>query len=77
MRKIKQWLIGRFLPAWCREELLSENLKLTQKVQRQAAEIDRLRAYIEGLHKSMRYQPKIIVNGGAADGHHERDPEHE
>lgn len=77
MRKIKQWLIGRFLPAWCREEMLAENRKLADKVQRQAAEIDCLRAYIEGLRTAMRYQPKIIANGGAANGYHERNPEHE
>lgn len=53
-----------FLPAWCREELLEENKKLRQKVERQAEEIDRLNAYIDGVTDALRRQPRIIVNGG-------------
>lgn len=64
MKKLREYLINRFLPAWCREELLEENKKLRQKVERQAAEIDRLNAYIDGVTDAMRRQPRIIVNGG-------------
>lgn len=64
MKKLRKYLINRFLPAWCREELLEENKKLRQKVERQAAEIDRLNAYIDGVADALRRQPRIIVNGG-------------
>lgn len=64
MKKLREYLINRFLPAWCREELLEENKKLRQKVERQAAEIDRLNAYIDGVTDALRRQPRIIVNGG-------------
>lgn len=64
MKKLMEYLINRFLPAWCREELLEENKKLRQKVERQAAEIDRLNAYIDGVSDALRRQPRIIVNGG-------------
>lgn len=64
MKKLREYLINRFLPAWCREELLEENKKLRQKVERQAAEIDRLNAYIDGVSDALRRQPRIIVNGG-------------
>ena len=64
MKKLRESLINRFLPAWCREELLEENKKLRQKVERQAAEIDRLNAYIDGVTDALRRQPRIIVNGG-------------
>lgn len=64
MKKLREYLINRFLPAWCREELLEENKKLRQKVERQAAEIDRLNAYIDGVADALRRQPRIIVNGG-------------
>ena len=64
MKKLREYLINRFLPAWCREELLEENKKLRQKVERQAAEIDRLNAYIDGVTDALLRQPRIIVNGG-------------
>lgn len=64
MKKLREYLINRFLPAWCREELLEENKKLRQKVERQAAEIDRLNAYIDGVSDALRRQPRIVVNGG-------------
>lgn len=64
MKKLREYLINRFLPAWCREELLEENKKLRQKVERQAAEINRLNAYIDGVTDALRRQPRIIVNGG-------------
>lgn len=64
MKKLREYLINRFLPAWFREELLEENKKLRQKVERQAAEIDRLNAYIDGVTDALRRQPRIIVNGG-------------
>lgn len=64
MKKLREYLINRFLPAWCREELLEENKKLRQKVERQASEIDRLNAYIDGVTDALRRQPRIIVNGG-------------
>lgn len=64
MRKFKRWLIERFLPAWCREELLTENRRLRERVQRQAAEIDRLNAYVDGVRDAIRRQPRITINGG-------------
>jgi hypothetical protein len=64
MKKLRKYLINRFLPAWCREELLEENRKLRERVDRQAAEIDRLKAYIGGMTDALRLQPRIIVNGG-------------
>lgn len=62
--KIKRWIIMKYLPAWCREALLEENRKLLEKTARQAAEIDRLNAYIDGVTDAMRHQPRIVVHGG-------------
>lgn len=64
MRKFKRWLIERFLPVWCREELLTENRRLRERVQLQAAEIDRLNAYVDGVRDAIRRQPRITINGG-------------
>ena len=64
MCKLKRWIIDRFLPAWCRAELLDENRRLDARIKSQAAEIDRLNAYIDGMHDAMRRQQKITVQGG-------------
>lgn len=64
MKKLRKYLINRFLPAWCREELLEENRQLRERVDRQATEITRLKAYIGGMTDALRRQPRIIVNGG-------------
>ena len=64
MCKVKRWIIDKFLPAWCREALLDENRRLDARIKAQAAEIDRLNAYIDGMHDAMRHQQKITVQGG-------------
>lgn len=58
MKKIKAWLFDRFLPAWSQEELEDANAK----IQAQAQEIDRLNAYIDGMHAALRRQPRITIN---------------
>ena len=73
MTRLKRWIIDQFLPAWCRSELMDENRRLTEKIEKQAAKIDRLNAYIDGLQDALCRQPKIIINGGDASGNHERD----
>lgn len=69
----KRWMINKFLPAWCRSELMDENRRLAEKIEKQAALIDRLNAYIDGLQDALCRQPRIIINGGEAHGDHERD----
>lgn len=62
MRKLKKWLYERFLPAWCRDDLMRANELLSEKVQAQAKEIERLEAYIDGIHDAQRRQPRIVIN---------------
>lgn len=62
MRKLKRWLYERFLPAWCRDDLMKANDLLSAKVQEQEREIERLNAYIDGLHAAQRRQPRIVIN---------------
>lgn len=73
MTRLKRWIIDKFIPAWCRSELMDENRRLIEKIEKQAAKIDRLNAYIDGLQDALCRQPKIIINGGDASGLHERD----
>ena len=49
MKKFKRWLIEKFLPTYCRNELLEENKRLTDKIAELQAKNDRLNAYINGM----------------------------
>ena len=73
MTRLKRWMINKFLPAWCRSELMDENRRLAEKIEKQAALIDRLNAYIDGLQDALCRQPRIVINGGDAHGDHERN----
>lgn len=63
MKKIKEWLFARFLPAYCKERLTEDNKKLSGRVIELQQENRELRAYIEGLEQGIRALRKIkIVN---------------
>lgn len=61
MSKFKEWLFKRFLPTWCKEELIAENKKLVEALTAQRVEIGRLNAYIDGLENAMRAQRRVII----------------
>lgn len=63
MSKLKRWLYNKFLPAWCKDDLLEANKHLTETVEEQRQEIDRLNFYIDGMHEALRRQPKILIRG--------------
>ena len=48
MRKIKDWLLLRFLPAWAKESVYAENRWLRERIEEQQHELDRLEAYAAG-----------------------------
>lgn len=54
MRKLKEWLLLTFLPGWAKETVLRDNRALQQKLDAQRAELDRLRAYVDGLEFAIR-----------------------
>ena len=66
IRKIKYWLYTRFLPAYAKDLLLTENDQLRKQIaalNHQLAEKD---AYITGLQAGIRSQRRIIINAGEA-----------
>lgn len=63
MSKFKHWIYTRFLPAWCREDLMETNARLLAANAAQEREIERLNAYISGLHTALRRQPRITIYG--------------
>lgn len=64
MNKIKRWLYSKFLPSWCKEQLLDENARLRSALTAQKQETERLQAYIEGLHTALRMSRKITIRNG-------------
>ena len=66
MKKFKRWLIERFLPTYCRNELLEENKRLANKIAELQAKNDRLNAHIDGMESALRYQ-KITIRNEVTD----------
>lgn len=64
MRKLKHWLINKILPIWAKQELLTENQQLRDKVIELQMKIREQASYIEGLEDGIRSQRKIIINAG-------------
>lgn len=64
IRKFKNWLYNRFLPAYCRDDLMEENARLLAANAEQKREIERLNAYIAGMQTALRRQTRITINGG-------------
>ena len=61
MTKFKRWLYNKFLPAWCKDDLLEANAKLRAAIEIQNQTIDRLNAYIDGVETAMRCQRRVTV----------------
>lgn len=61
MQKFRIWLCWRFLPDWCREELLEENRRLVAAVERLRQENRELTACIAGMEAVLKRLPKTVV----------------
>ena len=64
MRKLRTWLLERFLPAWAKDSVLRENQELRVKLDAQAQEIRELNAYIDGLETGVRAMRRIVIQSG-------------
>lgn len=62
MKRIKEWLINKFLPAWAKDSLYKEIQALRERIAEQDAEIMKLNAYISGLEVGLRAQRRVIIN---------------
>lgn len=64
IKKIKDWIITRFLPVVAREMLVADNERLREEVCRCHEEIGQLKSYIGGLETGIKAQRRIIINTG-------------
>lgn len=67
MKKIKKWLINRFLPAWAKETLLKEQEQLLRENAALKAKLKEQEAYIDGLEMGIRNQRRIIINNNTGE----------
>ena len=63
MKRIKNWLYGKFLPMWAKETVLNENKELTAENFQLKQKIKENEAYIRGLEQGMRSLRKINIYG--------------
>lgn len=64
MRKLKTWLLERFLPAWAKDSIYRENRALRDELGAREQEIRRLNAYIDGLETALRHKTRIVIQNG-------------
>ena len=62
MRRFRKWLLEKFLPAWAKDSVYSENKRLLAQLERQSQEMRELNAYIDGLETALRSMRRIVIN---------------
>mgnify|MGYP000097828577 FL=1 len=68
MGRLRDWLVGRYLPSWAVQTILEENRQLCSQAEELRREYRTLRAYTDGLEHALRHgiQVEVNVEGGGA-----------
>lgn len=53
MGRLRDWLVGRYLPSWAVQTILEENRRLHSQAEELRREYRTLRAYTDGLELSL------------------------
>ncbi|MEG2119949.1 MAG: hypothetical protein RRY53_06290 [Pseudoflavonifractor sp.] len=62
MKRIRAWLYTRFLPTWCKDDLLDRNARLLDEVAELKRENQRLHAYIGGMQEALRHGSRVNIH---------------
>lgn len=62
MRRLRKWLLEKFLPAWAKDSVYADNKRLLAQLERQAQKMRELNAYIDGLETALRSMRRIVIN---------------
>ena len=68
MGRLRDWLVGRYLPSWAVQTILEENRRLRSQAEELRREYRTLRAYTDGLEHALRHGTHVEINveGGGA-----------
>lgn len=61
-KKIKRWFYDHFLPMWAKETLLKDLRILERGYEEKCQELERLKAYVDGMEAGLRKQRRIVIN---------------
>ena len=61
MKRLKRWLVDRYLPAYAREVLLEENERLRKDLEDARGELRELQNYAAGIEYALRHLPATTV----------------
>ncbi len=61
MKRFRNWLLGRFLPEYCKQSLLEENGILKLQISELEQELSESKAYIRGLEYGVQKQKHILT----------------
>lgn len=61
VRRFRQWLLERFLPAWAKDSVYRENKLLRDRLDERDREIRELNAYVDGLETALRSMRRIVI----------------
>ena len=67
IRRIREWLIFKFLPVWAKESVYKENEELKEKIAELRGQVRALNSYIDGLETGIRLQRRVVVNNKVGD----------
>lgn len=62
MKRLRDWILNKFLPAWAKDSVYRENAFMKAEIGRLKAENERLNAYIDGLEYGIRAQRRITIH---------------
>ena len=68
MGRLRDWLVGRYLPSWAVQTILEENRRLRSQAEELRREYRTLRAYTDGVEHALRHGMHVEINveGGGA-----------